>query len=105
MRSRSFCATSPEMVAAEMPRSTSADPTSSAAPRVRVNTIAASASDVARTRTREPVLWRNGTTAYVWRTLVTVEDWRATAISTGSVRCSLATRRIGAGIVAENSAT
>jgi hypothetical protein len=63
MRSRSFCATSPEMVAAETPRSTSAAPTSSAAARVRVKTIVASASDVASTRTRAPTLWRNGTIA------------------------------------------
>ena len=41
--SRSVWATSPEMYAAEMPRSISALPTSSAAPRVRTKTIAASA--------------------------------------------------------------
>ena len=38
--------------------------------------MAASASDTASTRASAPVLWRCGTTAYVWRTLVTVEAWR-----------------------------
>src|SRR5699024_10853256 len=86
------------------PAATSSAPTSSASFRVRTNTIAASASVVARTRVSAPTLYRNGTTAYSWVIVAVVEDTGLTVTSPGWTRWFRATERIACGMVAENRA-